>query len=109
MIRYPLNFCRGLWGVCLIFDFISAHQKIIVFQSGNKNMKYLLVATFAVFASSAAIASDLDWSLCEKEIKEFHCSGSDHDIWSCLEAHDDDLSASCQKTHEKADALFKDH
>lgn len=71
-------------------------------------MKKLLAITFIVFASNAAFAnSDLDWSLCSKEIKEFHCSGNDKDVWSCLEEHDHDLSKSCQTTHEKADALFK--
>jgi len=71
-------------------------------------MKKLLIIGLTILASSTLYAEDkLDWSLCEKEVKEFQCEGSDKDIWSCLEKHDDKLSESCQKTHVKGDALFK--
>lgn len=68
------------------------------------------VATFialAAFSFAAQAADPIDWKGCAKEVKEFKCTGDDKSVWACLEKHDDKLSASCQKVHEKGDKLFK--
>ena len=67
-----------------------------------------IIATILVAFMSANVyaGSDLDWSRCSTEIKQYQCSGSDKNIWSCLEEHEDHLSSLCKKTHEIADAKF---
>lgn len=66
-----------------------------------------LALTFALSSTGAYAADKLDWKACDKEIKEFKCSGDDKAVWSCLEKHDDKLSKTCQSTHEKGDKMFK--
>lgn len=70
-------------------------------------MKNVILLMLSVVAFSAHAEEKMDWKACAKEVKEFKCSGDDKSIWACLEKHDDKLGASCQKTHEKGDALFK--
>ena len=71
-------------------------------------MKKLAALIFAGCVSLSVQAADkVDWKACDKEIKQYSCKGSDKEIWACLEKHDDKLSQSCQKTHEKGDKLFK--
>ena len=60
----------------------------------------------ASLAFSAQAADKLDWKSCEKEVKEFKCSGEDKAVWSCLEKYDDKLSAGCQKVHAAGDKVF---
>lgn len=73
-------------------------------------MKTLItIATLTAFAAVPQVfaAEKLDWKACEKEVKEFKCSGDDKAIWACLEKHDDKLSPACQKVHEQGDKQFK--
>lgn len=72
-------------------------------------MKQLVAAMGIVFMSTSIYAAEaIDWKVCEKEIKEFQCTGDDKSIWSCLEKHDDALSKECQVSHAKGDELFKE-
>ena len=49
-------------------------------------------ALFAVvFAGTAYAADSMDWKACEKEIKEYKCTGDDKAVWMCLEMHDEKL------------------
>ena len=74
----------------------------------NHIRKFAALAFVAALSSTGTFAADkLDWKACEKEVKEFKCTGDDKAIWSCLEKHDEKLSKTCQVTHEKGDALFK--
>jgi len=67
-----------------------------------------ILGLMAAFAITGAYAADkMDWKSCEKEVKEFKCSGDDKSIWACLEKHDDKLGPACQKTHEQGDKQFK--
>lgn len=66
-----------------------------------------LIAALAFVGAQAADKDKMDWKACEKEIKEFKCSGDDKAIWSCLEKHDDKHSPACAKVHEQGDAKFK--
>lgn len=69
----------------------------------------LTALTFvAAVSTSGVIAADkIDWKACDKEVKEFKCTGNDKAVWSCLEKHDDKLSKTCQVAHEQGDKLFK--
>ena len=67
----------------------------------------LLSSLLLLAATSAMAAEKLDWKACEKEIKQFSCTGDDKAVWSCLEKHDDKLSPPCQKVHEQGDKQFK--
>jgi hypothetical protein len=70
--------------------------------------KFAAVVFVAALSSTGSFAADkIDWKACEKEVKEFKCSGDDKAVWSCLEKHDEKLSKTCQATHEKGDKLFK--
>lgn len=66
-----------------------------------------LAFVFAVSSTSINANPKIDWKPCEKEVKEFKCTGDDKAIWACLEKHDEKLSKTCQVTHEKGDKLFK--
>ena len=66
-----------------------------------------LIAALAFVCAHAAENDKMDWKACEKEIKEFKCSGDDKAIWVCLEKHDDKHSPACAKVHEQGDAKFK--
>jgi hypothetical protein len=74
-----------------------------------KNIYKLAALAFvAALSTSGAFAADkIDWKACEKEVKEFKCTGDDKSVWACLEKHDEKLSKACQATHEKGDKLFK--
>lgn len=65
-----------------------------------------LVLTCLLTSTATYAADKLDWKACEKEVKEFKCTGDDKSIWSCLEKNDEKLSKTCQATHEKGDKLF---
>ncbi len=67
--------------------------------------KLILVSLFSLSFSSFA-ADKLDWSKCAKETAEYKCTGSDKEIYECLEKHDSDLSKTCQAVHEAGDKLF---
>ncbi len=74
----------------------------------KNTLKLTAIAFSFVLSSTGAFASGkLDWKACEKEVKEFKCTGDDKSVWACLEKHDDKLSKACQGTHEKGDKLFK--
>lgn len=74
----------------------------------KKTATLLTSLAFAISLPLTALAdSKMDWKACDKEIKEYKCSGSDKEIWTCLEKHDEKLSKTCQGTHEKGDKLFK--
>ena len=74
----------------------------------KNTLKFAALAfTFALSTSTGFAADKIDWKACEKEVKEFKCSGDDKAVWSCLEKHDEKLSKTCQATHEKGDKLFK--
>jgi hypothetical protein len=70
-----------------------------------------LIAGFVIFAGlplATHAQEKIDWSPCEKEMKEFKCQGgTDQEIWACLEKHEDKHSKACQGAHEKGDKLFK--
>ncbi|MEY4447974.1 MAG: hypothetical protein RLZZ433_989 [Pseudomonadota bacterium] len=66
-----------------------------------------LAFTFALSSSGTFAADKIDWKACDKEVKEFKCTGDDKSVWACLEKHDEKLSKACQATHEKGDKLFK--
>jgi len=68
----------------------------------------LIAGAFALGLSGSAFAGNtIDWKACEKEMKSFSCSGSDKEVWSCLEKNDTKLSKGCQATHDgPGDALF---
>jgi hypothetical protein len=68
---------------------------------------FIALAALSMAAQAAQAAETIDWKGCDKEIKEFKCTGDDKTVWSCLEKHDDKLGASCQKVHEKGDKIFK--
>jgi hypothetical protein len=75
-------------------------------------MKTCVLLVFICLASLSARAADptppkFDWKACEKEMKEFKCSGTDKEIWQCLEKHDTKLSKSCDKVHDVGDELFE--
>ena len=74
-----------------------------------KNIQKITALSFVLFLTSTAsfAAGKLDWKACEKEVKEFKCSGDDKAVWACLEKHDEKLSKACEVTHEKGDKLFK--
>ena len=74
-----------------------------------KNIYKLTAFAFVVAMSSTVTFANtkIDWKACEKEVKEYKCSGDDKAVWSCLEKHDEKLSKACQGTHEKGDKLFK--
>ena len=74
-----------------------------------KNIYKLTALAFAFAVSSSGVSANtkIDWKACEKEVKEFKCTGDDKSVWACLEKHDDKLSKACQATHEKGDKLFK--
>jgi hypothetical protein len=74
-----------------------------------KNVYKLAALAFvAALSTSGAFAADkIDWKACEKEVKEFKCTGNDKAVWSCLEKHDEKLSKTCQGAHEQGDKLFK--
>lgn len=74
-----------------------------------KNTFKLAACAFAfALSSSGSFAADkIDWKPCEKEVKEFKCTGNDKAVWSCLEKHDEKLSKTCQGAHEQGDKLFK--
>lgn len=66
-----------------------------------------LAFVFALSSTGAHAADKIDWKACDKEVKEFKCSGYDKSVWACLEKQDAKLSKTCQATHEKGDKLFK--
>lgn len=76
----------------------------------GKNMRLILVmTTFAFATTSYAGGKKVDWSLCEREIKE-SCSGKkdDHATHECLEKlPKDKLSEECAEKNEKLEAQFK--
>jgi len=74
-----------------------------------KNTYKFAALGFAFALSSVGTFADekIDWKACEKEVKEFKCTGNDKAVWACLEKHDEKLSKTCQVTHEKGDKLFK--
>lgn len=68
----------------------------------------LIAGVFALGLSTSVFAADaIDWKVCAKEMKSFSCSGSDKDVWTCLEKNDSKLSKGCQTAHAKGDTLFK--
>ena len=69
----------------------------------------MTAVTFSFVLSSAGTfaADKIDWKACDKEVREFKCTGDDKAVWACLEKHDEKLSKTCQATHEKGDKLFK--
>ena len=66
-----------------------------------------LAFVFALSSTGSFAADKIDWKACDKEVKEFKCSGDDKSVWACLEKQDSKLSKTCQATHEKGDKLFK--
>jgi len=69
--------------------------------------KLILVSLFSLSLSSFAADKDkLDWTKCAKETAEYKCTGTDKEIYECLEKHDSDLSKTCQVVHEAGDKLF---
>jgi len=66
-----------------------------------------LAFVFAMSSTGTFANTKIDWKACEKEVKEFKCTGDDKSVWACLEKHDEKLSKACQGTHEKGDKLFK--
>ena len=71
-------------------------------------LKFAVVAASFVLSSTGTLAAEkIDWKACDKEVKEFKCTGDDKSVWACLEKHDEKLSKACQATHEKGDKLFK--
>jgi hypothetical protein len=74
-------------------------------------MKNILVITVLTIAASvsAAKSKKIDWSLCEREIKEF-CSKhtDDHDKHECLEKlPKEKISEECQEKNKKLEDQFK--
>jgi len=71
----------------------------------------LVVLMFLVgllpLSATAADESDIDWTQCAKEMKQFNCSGSDEEIFECLEQHEDQFSEACEEQHKKGDALYE--
>jgi hypothetical protein len=76
----------------------------------GKNMRLILVAaTFAFAMSAFAGGKKVDWSLCEREIKE-SCSKEkdDHGKHECLEKlPKEKVSEECAEKNEKLEAQFK--
>lgn len=74
----------------------------------KKTLQFAAIAFSFVMSSSGTFAAEkIDWKACDKEIKEFKCTGNDKSVWACLEKHDEKLSKTCQVAHEKGDQLFK--
>lgn len=74
----------------------------------KKTLQFSAIAIAFVMSSAGTIAAEkIDWKACDKEVKEFKCTGDDKSVWACLEKHDEKLSKACQATHEKGDKLFK--
>ena len=76
----------------------------------GKIMRLLLVVTTLAFATTSyAAGKKVDWSLCEREIKE-SCSNKkdDHATHECLEKlSKEKLSDECREKNEKLEAGFK--
>jgi hypothetical protein len=94
---------------CSLLNPWGAHPLTSSQETLMKNIQKITALSCVLFlASTASFASGkLDWKACEKEVKEFKCSGDDKAVWACLEKHDEKLSKACQVTHEKGDKLFK--
>jgi len=54
-----------------------------------------------VVSGSLAFAetTKVDWAPCSAEVAKFSCTGSEEEIYSCLQAHDAELSAACEAAH----------
>jgi len=72
-----------------------------------KKIKLFAVVIALGLSTSVFAADKIDWKVCDKEVKAFSCSGSDKDVWTCLEKNDEKLSKDCQTAHVKGDAIFK--
>jgi hypothetical protein len=48
----------------------------------------------------------IEWKRCEKEARDYGCTGTDEEIWRCLEQHDANIEGECQKEHRKGDKRF---
>ena len=64
--------------------------------------------TLAIFAGFLAVvsgslafaeANKVDWAPCSAEVAKFSCTGSEEEIYNCLQAHDAELSAACEAVH----------
>ena len=66
----------------------------------KKNRLLLAVISAVTIYSSVASAVDFDWTDCKDEISKFCIEDKDNEkIWACLQEHDIDLSAPCDKAH----------
>jgi hypothetical protein len=94
---------------CSLLNRWGAHPLTLHQETPMKTIQKITALSFVFFLTSTAslAAGKLDWKACEKEVKEFKCSGDDKAVWACLEKHDEKLSKACQVTHEKGDKLFK--
>ena len=94
---------------CQLLNRWGAHPLTLFPETLMMNIQKITALSFVFFLTSTAsfAAGKLDWKACEKEVKEFKCSGDDKAVWACLEKHDEKLSKACQVTHEKGDKLFK--
>lgn len=75
-----------------------------------RKLSYALILT-SVFTSAAfADSKKIDWSACEKEIKEF-CSKikDDHEKHECLEKlAKDKVSKKCHEKNSELESVFKE-
>lgn len=74
-------------------------------------MKNILILALVVFGCSASNAKGkkIDWSLCEREIKEF-CAKltDDHEKHECLEkVPAEKISEECREKNKKLEGQFK--
>jgi hypothetical protein len=53
-----------------------------------------------------AVQEKIDWKICEKEARDYGCTGTDEQIWQCLEKQDERLEGACQREHRKGDKRF---
>lgn len=61
---------------------------------------FAALTLIAVTASAAIAESKVDWSKCASEIAKFNCAGKDDEgTYSCLLAHDSELSDTCDEQH----------
>jgi len=61
---------------------------------------FVALTMIAVTASAAFAESKADWSKCGAEIAKFNCAGKDEEgTYTCLLAHDSELSAACDEQH----------
>ena len=67
----------------------------------------------AIFAGMVALvsgsvafaeATKVDWAPCSPEVAKFSCTGSEEEIYNCLQTHDAELSAACEAVHAAYEA-----